>query len=208
MQPVQYNVKSELKALGITGEEFIAKGWRSQVFKAHLGEQTVALKVASPETVQKESEFLKLANTASVGPKFIKNSEHIVVMQFIDGTPYSNWIQTALPGDIKTIILAAMDQARALDKLPLNHDQLSNAEKHVMVCGKTPYIIDFEKGSTISEARNVTALLNFFLLNPYSFYARVGRETFKTNLDELLSYATKYAEEKTEEAFRQIKIHI
>ena len=62
--------KEELKELGAKDVEYLAKGWRSHVYKARIKNKEAALKVTSEGTASKEAKLLKEANKVGVGPKF------------------------------------------------------------------------------------------------------------------------------------------
>ncbi|MFH1424980.1 MAG: RIO1 family regulatory kinase/ATPase [archaeon] len=196
--------KEELEQLKATGLEYVAKGWRSSVYKAQMGKKVAALKVCEAGTAVKEAEMLREANKVGVGPELYGSAEHIVAMEFIDGVRYADWVETAEPVDVKKVVLKILEQCRALDKAGIVHGQLSTAEKHIIVRGNIPYIIDFEKGSAEGNARNFTAVLNFILLNPNGYAAKTTVEKLNIDANEVKRYAREYSEHG-EEAYAKTR---
>jgi putative serine/threonine protein kinase len=199
------DIEKELRELGVSeiipyGERGYKKGWRGHVFKVKVEEKIAAIKVT--EKAENEAKLLQLANSVGVGPKFIAKTEHIVAMQFLDGPFYADWVQTAEKEDIKQVVLDVLEQCHALDKINLDHGQLSNADRHIIICEK-PYVIDFEKGSDQRTCRNLSAVLNFLMLNPYGAIATKTRAKLNIDATEISGYARKTAIQK-EEAFQRL----
>lgn len=194
----------ELKKLGATGLEYVAKGWRSHVYRTVINGRDAALKVAEPATVEKEVAILMEANKAGVGAELIGVTKHIVAMEYIKGERYTDWVGGAAPEDVKNVVLELLRQVRELDKAGIEHGQLSMAEKHIIVKEEGPYIIDFEKGSLEKKPRNLTAILNFLLLNPNGYAARTTREKLNIGADKVRRYARDYAE-SGDDAYAGIK---
>ena len=59
---------------------------------------------------------------------------------------------------------AVLNQCRRLDILGLDHGELSDLRKHVVVAEGVPWILDFESASTGRRPRNVTSAAQYLLV--------------------------------------------
>ncbi|VVC00329.1 RIO1 family protein [uncultured archaeon] len=148
----------------------ISKGWTSCIYLVeNYCRQRFAIKVLREKSNRKqmakhEAENLGLANSAGVGPKLIcfDLEKNIVMMEFIDGTPFCDWIAASpSKGELEKFIEALYSQARALDKIGLDHGQLAGRGKNILVRNGLPVIIDFEKASSVRKCHNVKVLDSF-----------------------------------------------
>jgi len=155
---------------GLSGAKKISKGWSSDIFLAQDAKgRKCVLKVLHAKSnrrhmSQKETEFLRLANTIGVGPHWLKtdSSRNIVMMEFIDGVPFSEWIFGKISKtELKNFIDSLIEQARKLDEIGLDHGQLAGKGKNILVRGGMPVIIDFEKASRSRKVHNVKVLESF-----------------------------------------------
>ena len=173
--PTKRNVTSrlaELKRLGISGVSFqgstrienlciLGKGYAGVVVMAKKGGKRYALKIrrvdSQREGMKKEAEMLKLANGTGVGPKLVSASRNFLVMEYLGGARIDGWFAEA--GDAKrakSIAKKVLRDCYKLDRIPLDHGELSRISKHVIIGRKTT-IIDFESSSIKRRAANVTA---------------------------------------------------
>lgn len=165
----------ELKNLGIKSLSFqggsqlgrlrvLGKGYAGIVVMGKLKNKIVAVKIRrtdSPRTSLKdESNFLRIANKMEIGPLLIKNSRNFMIMEFLDGEKIGKWIiglknKKSCPL-LKSSIKKILQDCYSLDKIGVDHGELSNISKHVIV-GKKTTLIDFESASTRRRAANVTS---------------------------------------------------
>ena len=112
----------------------------------------VALKIRRTDSQRKnmknESILLKLVNTIGVGPKIFDNSKNFLVMEYLEGEKISNWVNS-LHGigstkKFKTVVKKILEDCYKLDNLGLDHGELSNVSKHVIVGKIKSTLIDFE----------------------------------------------------------------
>jgi putative serine/threonine protein kinase len=165
----------ELKGLGVSSVSFegpmqigrqnvLGKGYTGIVVLAKMGSKKVALKIRrtdSPRTsMDGEAKLLEAANKAGVGPKLIKSSRNFVVMEYLDGKKIFDWVKDLRgresAAQLKSVIRKVMFDCYNLDRAGLDHGELSNITKHVIV-GKTVTIIDFESSSLVRKVSNVTS---------------------------------------------------
>ena len=98
----------EMQDLGITDIIFegntqigkvsiLGKGSVSIVLKVRIDNKTYALKIrrmdANRKTMLREASVHQIVNTIGIGPKLIKFSENLIIMELIDGLSIIDWIR-------------------------------------------------------------------------------------------------------------------
>lgn len=165
----------ELKGLGVKSVSFegpmligkqcvLGKGYTGIVILAKIGSKKVALKIRrtdSPRTgMEKETVLLEAANKVGVGPKLIKSSKNFVAMEYLDGKKIFDWVKDlkgkGSAAKLKYVINKILSDCYRLDAAGLDHGELSNITKHVIV-GKSITMIDFESSSLDRKVSNVTS---------------------------------------------------
>lgn len=166
---------AELKKLGISGILFegptilnnirvLGKGYVGVVVIARLGKKDVALKIrridSSRQEMKSEARLLQIANKAGVGPRFVAGSKNFMIMEYVKGQKITDWVTDlkgkGRAGKLRSVIRQVLEDCHTLDKIHLDHGELSYIHKHVIVA-KSPCIIDFESSSTNRRTSNVTS---------------------------------------------------
>ena len=165
----------ELKKLGISKISFegptqignlriLGKGYVGVVVLAKLRTKSVALKIRRLDSqrneMKREAQLLMLANKVGVGPEFISGSKNFIIMEYLGGKKIGDWILDVKGKGsvrkIKSTIRTVLEDCHNLDKEGLDHGELSNISKHVIVGTKTT-LIDFESSSVRRRVSNVTS---------------------------------------------------
>jgi putative serine/threonine protein kinase len=212
---------SELQEHGITSVDFtgnssafclpiLGKGFVGIVVRANIDGKTVAVKIrrvdASRKELQHEAKMLLDANSVQVGPKFQSVSKNCLLMELIDGNLLPFWLKSVPKKRlVKSVFKDLLNQCRRLDKLGLDHGELSKAPKHIIIDKKMkPYIVDFETASNTRNVSNVTSICQFLFLS----YGPVGKTALKMlgNKDrsKVIRVLKKYKTKKTNENFNLI----
>ena len=169
--------KLRVNALIFTGEKqafntlVLGKGCVGIVTVACRNREKVALKIrrvdADRSRMQREAALLKKANSVSVGPGLIAVSRNFLIMQFIDGSLFPQWLaECKRKKRIRTVLREVLEQCYRLDMAGLDHGELSHAPKHVIIDEKDkPFIIDFETASLNRRASNVTSICQFLFIS-------------------------------------------
>jgi putative serine/threonine protein kinase len=183
----------ELQRLGVTRIEFIGekslfnvpvlgKGCAGIVVLANMNGERVALKIRRMDSdrarMQQESALLKKANLIDVGPKVLATSRNFLCMQLIDGELFPKWLsQKTSKTRIAKVLRKILDECWRLDRINLDHGELSHAPKHLIVDKQDrPFIVDFESASLNRKPANVTSVCQFLF---------IGSETAKQVIDKL-----------------------
>lgn len=217
---IQTRVK-ELKKLGIDGIIFegpmiinkicvLGKGYTGVVVLAKLGTKKVALKIRrtdSPRPDMKgETTLLQAANKAGAGPKLIASSKNFLVMEYLDGAKIYDWIKDlkgkGSTASLKNTIRKVLTDCYRLDSAGIDHGELSNITKHVIV-GKKITLIDFESSSLERKVSNVTSACQAILIG--SGIAKMVNRIYKLPpKQKIITVLRKYKELRTQESFDDV----
>ena len=169
----------EIDSICFTGQKrvlnipVLGKGCVGLVVVAFRGREKVALKIrrtdANRSTMQHEAEMLRRANEVDVGPRLLGASDNFLVMEYIEGFLLPEWLGSTEGGDtrktLSLILRRVLEQVWRLDMGGLDHGELSNASKHIIVAeDKVPYLVDFETASVSRRVSNVTSLCQYLFV--------------------------------------------
>ena len=210
---------SELRELGVEAVELggrhlvgtvpvLGKGHVGIVVAARMGGERVALKVrrldASRPSLEGEASYLGVANDAGVGPRLLASSENFLVMELVEGEYLVDWVAglaaSAAP-KLRGVLREALEAARRLDLAGLDHGELSRADRHLIMSGGVPRILDFESSSVNRRCRNVTSLTPFQFFNR-GMAGRIGMIIPMRGRGELLEALRGYRRRPSDEGFR------
>jgi len=174
----------ELGAVGVDALEFVGahsigrakvlgKGCVGIVVKGRMRSKAVAVKIrrtdANRPDMEHEAKMLALANTVRVGPKLLAKSKNFLVMELINGLPLCRWV-SLLPKAgskrrVRNLLAGLFDDCFKLDQIGLDHGELSQAPKNVLVeKNGRPRILDFESASETRRTSNVTSIAQYLLI--------------------------------------------
>jgi putative serine/threonine protein kinase len=182
---------NELKKLKITDIEFsghkqilnlrvLGKGCVGIVVVAHRRRRRVALKIrrtdADRKSMTREAKLLRKANDVGVAPKLVDACRDFLVMQLVPGDLLPEWIEKGAAGEAaRRVAKDILEQCWRLDKIGLDHGELSHAPKHIIVNNKhEPFIVDFETASIGRRPSNVTSICQFLFMSKNT--ANIGRK--------------------------------
>ncbi|MEM2148039.1 MAG: RIO1 family regulatory kinase/ATPase [Candidatus Bathyarchaeia archaeon] len=201
----------ELEKLGVTALEFsggkkvsnlpvLGKGCVGIVLIAYRKSEKLALKIrrvdADRAKMQNEAKMLKAANSIDVGPRLVDVSRNFLLMQFIDGVLFPQWLEKHVKKScLKTVLCDVLEQCWRLDEYGLDHGELSHAPKHLIVDGENkPFIVDFETASLNRRPSNVTSIAQFLFIRGVvaeKITHKIGVKDKKVIIDALRQYKTR-----------------
>jgi len=172
---------AELRRLGVQGIEgrgrstiskyrVLGKGCVGIVVSALTTEGRVALKIrrldADRTDLIREAELLRKANSVGVGPRLFSATKNFILMELVDGLSLYDWLmETEDKRALVEVIVDLLEQCFKLDSINLDHGELSNARKHVIVTPRNkPVILDFESASDRRRPSNLTSICSFLFL--------------------------------------------
>lgn len=212
----------ELKKLGVKALEFagkkriheisvLGKGCVGIVIIAHINLGRAALKVRRVDADRREmfheAEMLRKANSVKVGPKLLDVSQNFLLMEFIEGIHFPQWLESIKGGDgrprIRRVLGEVMEQCYRLDEAGLNHGELSNSPKHIIVnIDDFPCLVDFETASIKRKASNVTSICQYFFFR--SQVVEKVKPKNEIDEDELIKTLRTYKLQQTRSNFEEI----
>ena len=152
--------------------------------------------------------MLRKANAVKVGPKLLGVSENFLLMEFIEGTHFPRWLESTVGSDVQSrvrlVLREVLEQCYRLDEAGLDHGELSNAPKHIIVdANGFPHLVDFETASIERKVSNVTSICQ------YLFFKSQVAERVKENLEkikeeELIKALRTYKRQRTRSNFEEI----
>jgi len=203
---VIFQGRSKIGGLGILGI-----GTVSVVVKAELEGTVYALKVrrtdANRESMKQEFKLTRLANRIGIGAQALNCTRDFILLEYLDYRELHDWFRSLEGPDrratARSMVHAILNQCRKLDIMGLDHGQLSNLRRHVVVVGDRPCMIDFESASTNRTPRNVTTAAQYILIGG-RISPLVARLIGLKDRDSLLSAIRRYKEEKSDFSYAKL----
>ncbi len=215
----------ELKKLGVSALEFdgenkvfdiyvLGKGYVGIVVVAYTNIGKAAVKIrrvdADRAGMQHEAAMLEKANEVDLGPKLLGVTENFLLMEFIDGTLLPRWIDTLKgPGTkarIRRVLREALEQCWRLDKVGLDHGELSRAPKHIIVgVNERPCIVDFETASINRRVSNVTSICQYLFIGS-QLAKTISKKLGKRNVKTLVLALGTYKQKQTRGNFEEVLV--
>lgn len=158
----------------IDGHQVIGKGCVSIAVLADTASRLAILKIrrrdADRSDMFHEVQMLKFANTSSLGPRLFHYSKNFIIMEYIAGSLIGEWLNNVRSFRlmrVKAVIKDILTQCYKMDIIHLDHGELSNASKHVIIRNSDwkSIIIDFESASRNRRPNNLTSIFQFIFKN-------------------------------------------
>ena len=150
---------------------------------------------ANRESMAEEFRLTRFANRVRVGAPVDGCTKDVISMRYIKGIESEDYVKaTAGKGSarrVREMAHAILNQCRKLDLIGVDHGQLSNLRKHVIIEGETPYIIDFESASQNRTMKNVTTVAQFLFIGS-SVAPRIKRILSIKSSDKILEALWRY----------------
>lgn len=167
VEEVVFEGRTKIGRLGLVGI-----GTVSIVVKGIVRGNVYALKIrrtdANRETMLEEYRLTQMANRVGVGAYAFAVTKDFMLMQLVEGEDLEECLRSmsgvGTRGRAREVVHLLLNQCRKLDLINLDHGQLSDLRKHVIMAGDTPYIIDFESASQNRPPKNVTAAAQYLLI--------------------------------------------
>jgi putative serine/threonine protein kinase len=209
----------ELKKLGVrtldfTGEKRISmihvlgKGCVGIVVAAHANGKKIALKIrrsdADGRRLMHEARMLKKANSVRVGPRLLGASKDFLLMQLIEGSLLPRWVEAhPSPSQVKKVLRDILVQCWLLDEAGLDHGELSNAPKHVIVDRRMrAVIVDFEAASVKRRPANVTSMCQFLFMSGLA--CKVAEKIGEADKEGLIVSLRLYKHDRNRSSFERV----
>jgi putative serine/threonine protein kinase len=214
----------ELERLGVQALEFageksifdepvLGKGCVGVVVAAYTKSGRAALKIRRVDADRKEmfheGEMLKIANIVDVGPKLLEISENFLLMELVEGAHFPEWLESLEGREVQSrvsfVLKNILEQCYSIDEAGLDHGELSNAPKHIILdADDIPHLIDFETASINRKVSNVTSVCQYLFLGS-QIADKVKAKLGKVDENELVNTLRTYKRERTRKNFEKIR---
>ena len=205
VESVSFQGKLEIGTISILG-----KGYVGIVVLGKIGRKKVAVKIRrndSPrKNLKKEAELLKIINEYKIGPKLVAFSKNFLVMEYLDGEKIGDWVvdlkKKGGSSRLKTIIKKILEDCYMMDRIGLDHGELSNLSKHVII-GKRTTIIDFESSSMNRKVSNVTSATQALCIG--SGISKTISQVYRIpKKQKMITVLRRYKQEETRDSFENL----
>jgi len=205
VESISFQGKLEIGTISILG-----KGYVGIVVLGKIGRKKVAVKIRrndSPrKNLKKEAELLKIINEYKIGPKLVTFSKNFLVMEYLDGEKIGDWVvdlkKKGGSSRLKTIIKKILEDCYRLDRIGLDHGELSNLSKHVII-GKRITIIDFESSSMNRKVSNVTSATQALCIG--SGISKTISQVYRIpKKQKMITVLRRYKQEETRDSFENL----
>ena len=205
VESISFQGELEIGAISILG-----KGYVGIVVLGKIGRKKVAVKIRrndSPrKNLKKEAELLKITNQLNVGPKLVDFSKNFLVMEYLEGKKIRDWVSNLKKNgssqQLKIVIKKILEDCYSLDRIGLDHGELSNISKHVIIGNKTT-IIDFESSSTGRKVSNVTSATQALCIGS-GISKIIGRIYKIPKKEKMISVLREYKQKQTRNSFERL----
>jgi putative serine/threonine protein kinase len=194
----------------IAGLKLLGKGHVGVVVSCSWKGRRAALKVrrtdADRESLESEGEVLREANKSNLGPRLFAASRDFVVMEELAGATLVDWLDASggIPDLVfKEVLVDICAQARLLDVAGIDHKELTDPRRHVIVQrdGRAR-ILDFETAAIGEKRRNVNDLIQYLTLSGQ--YGPVVLSRLGASRDSVLSALKEYRRSPGDGPYRLI----
>jgi len=129
-------------------------------------------------------------------------------MELIEGNHFPEWIKSLGEKEgqsrVRLVLKDVLEQCYRLDEAGLDHGELSNAPKHIIVdADDRPYLVDFETASINRRVSNVTSVCQYLLLGS-QITKKVKKKLGKVDKKQLIQKLRSYKRERTRENFEKL----
>jgi len=204
IERITFEGRTKIGRLGLVGigtVGLVVKGTGS-------GDEVYALKIrrtdANRESMAEEFRLTQLANRVRVGAPAYGCTKDVMAMRYIRGIELQDYVKAATGRGsarrVRELAHALLNQCRKLDLIGLDHGELSNLRKHVIIDGETPYIIDFESASQKRTVKNVTTAAQFLFVGS-RVAPRVRRILSIKSSDPILEALRRYKGDMSDENY-------
>lgn len=154
-----------LKDEAVTFLKYLSQGKRSFVYLVEYNHKKAVVKVKKPSTipnvVSDECFWLSIVNKFSIGPNLLKCSKTYLIMNFVDGETFYDFIKHANQKSIKFVLKSVAEQMIILDSAGIVKEEMNHPKKHIIVSDKEPVLIDFERSHFSNKPKNFTQFIQF-----------------------------------------------
>ncbi|MBI2573049.1 methyltransferase [Candidatus Woesearchaeota archaeon] len=158
----------ELEQKWVSRLGYCAKGKRGVVYVAYLRKKKVAIKVQRADSgslaaLDREAQMLRIVNTKQIGPKLIDQGKDYIIIEFVEGLLFEEWLKNQSSPIIHKMLNAILMQCYILDTLKITKEEMHHPFKHIIITKTNkPVFLDFERAKYTDRPTNVTQVVEYF----------------------------------------------
>jgi putative serine/threonine protein kinase len=167
VEAIVFEGKTKIGRLGVLGI-----GTVSIVVKAICAKREFALKLrrtdSNRESMKNEFEITSFVNRLGIGPRVYAFTNELLLMELIKGLTLEE-VLLSIRGKgrkekTRELIHSILNQCRKLDIVGVDHGELSNLRKHILIAEDRVVLLDFESASFGRKPKNVTSAAQYLLI--------------------------------------------
>lgn len=178
--------------------QILGKGTNALVVKGLYKGTPVAIKIlrvdAHRTSLENEATILSYISNKNIGPKLLTSSDWFIVMEYVEGEPLETFLDempTLTKEELNSFLRCLLNTTYALDSCGVDHGELTNPKKHVIVLPNLDVkVIDYESASINRRPRNLTSVLQFLFIR--SKVAGYLRELYQVDPRALIALLRDY----------------
>lgn len=200
----------ELESRGYKEVKYLAKGRRGVIYTCYKGRTRYTVKSRNMRSkvfgrIEHEGLWLKELNKRGIGPELVGMGRGYIIYRYVEGVFFDEYIQKKSKRQIKEIILDIFRQARELDRMGIDKEEMHRLTKNLLI-GEKAVLIDFERTRKTDKPRNVTQACQFFTSTNIALMLR--EKGIHLDKRQMISLASGYKKDYNEKSFRLILDHI
>lgn len=134
----------------------------------------VAIKIrrydSKRESLEKEATLQYIAALAGIAPSIYAYSKDFIIMDLIEGISFGEYLEIKYrernEDDILLAIKSLIEKTFVLDCIGIEHQELSNPQRQVMIQNYDPrkiFILDYESAKYTVRTSNITSIIGFII---------------------------------------------
>lgn len=169
MELANYNLTKILHegTAAIANQSILGIGYVGVVVLVERAGQKLALKIRrtniDKKSLVEEAHCLRRANTVAIAPQVMQWSQNFILMEYIAGERFFDWLQRAALNltttEVWPVVADLLEQSFRLDQLGLDRGDMNCVTNDVLLRAGQPVLLDFSRGSGDRRPQNVTALV-------------------------------------------------
>jgi len=201
------NLLKQLEKNKLTNPKKFSRGRRGLIYKAVYKNKEVIIKSKNPRskalsTIEFEANWLKKLNKHKIGPKLLLKTKEFIVMEYIEGDLFTEYIENNKKLNILKLIKNIMNQLDTLDKLGINKQEMTHPYKHIIIRNHKPVLIDFERSKHTEKPRNITQFIQH--LTSKNISSLLNNKNIILNKEKMQNLAKIYKNQRSKELYKEI----
>ncbi|MDG6915036.1 MAG: hypothetical protein JRN23_04700 [Nitrososphaerota archaeon] len=204
IREVTFGGRTRIGRLGLVGIGTVGVVVRGTTAAGEVCAVKIRRTDANRGSMAEEFRLTRLANRVMIGAPAYGATKDAMSMRYLKGVELEDYVKAAsgrgTAARVRRLAHLLLNQCRKLDLIGLDHGELSNLRKHVIVEGETPWMIDFESASQRRAPRNVTTAAQYLFVGS-SASSRIRRVLSIGGTGEIIVALRRYKGDASDESY-------